>query len=558
MAGGKSGSDGGLGGGVIAGIAFVILLVIMVVVCIIIYIFWRHRRPHSDSAVAGIRYKKDVASDHAYDTPSDMTQYSLSPETGCVNGTTNSHNGHGSLMPPQVSFYRFPEQQVNESPDYAEAEEVVYSRSKTLPINGLTDLQIVRNRQASMPPKLAKSQLLNCQTVSDSVVYSEPAIVTDSTRSRQPSNECMTPRNSSRDSGLGHDHDVSPNHVYERVPQQSIIEDPSLIHRQVADLAIYASVNEINHHSEVAARQSVIEMDEDLSPEFILSFSESASVSSTSHDGILPYLSVYADPAPLLQSDGPPEMLPEKFSQHRRIGQGQFGDVFQAFAKSILVEHVIDGQLNGLCVKDIPVALKCLRAGATKDMEEAFNKEVKFMAHLRHQHVVRLLGVCSMVQPKFMVIEYMENGDLNQYLQQFELDEQLLEEGKQLMSYDVLVSMAADVASGMEYLASKFFIHRDLATRNCLVGQNHIVKIADFGSVVCCVFGGGCILFSGLTCCFLSVICLSVFLSVCFSVCPSVCLSVCLFVCLFVHLSVCLSLCLFVCLSFCQIVCSSA
>jgi len=41
--------------------------------------------------------------------------------------------------------------------------------------------------------------------------------------------------------------------------------------------------------------------------------------------------------------------------------------------------------------------------------------------------------------------------------------------------------MAVQVASGMEYLASMRYIHRDLATRNCLVGQNHEVKIADFG-----------------------------------------------------------------------------
>jgi len=33
----------------------------------------------------------------------------------------------------------------------------------------------------------------------------------------------------------------------------------------------------------------------------------------------------------------------------------------------------------------------------------------------------------------------------------------------------------------MEYLASKKFLHRDLATRNCLVGKNLMVKIADFG-----------------------------------------------------------------------------
>lgn len=33
----------------------------------------------------------------------------------------------------------------------------------------------------------------------------------------------------------------------------------------------------------------------------------------------------------------------------------------------------------------------------------------------------------------------------------------------------------------MEYLSSQRFVHRDLATRNCLVGEGLIVKIGDFG-----------------------------------------------------------------------------
>jgi len=33
----------------------------------------------------------------------------------------------------------------------------------------------------------------------------------------------------------------------------------------------------------------------------------------------------------------------------------------------------------------------------------------------------------------------------------------------------------------MDYLTSQHFVHRDLATRNCLVGEGLVVKISDFG-----------------------------------------------------------------------------
>ena len=46
------------------------------------------------------------------------------------------------------------------------------------------------------------------------------------------------------------------------------------------------------------------------------------------------------------------------------------------------------------------------------------------------------------------------------------------------------MNIALQISKGMLYLSSKNFIHRDLATRNCLVNKDMVVKIADFGLAI--------------------------------------------------------------------------
>ncbi|XP_036032209.1 epithelial discoidin domain-containing receptor 1 isoform X4 [Onychomys torridus] len=135
------------------------------------------------------------------------------------------------------------------------------------------------------------------------------------------------------------------------------------------------------------------------------------------------------------------------------------------------------------------VAVKILRPDATKNARNDFLKEVKIMSRLKDPNIIRLLGVCVQDDPLCMITDYMENGDLNQFLSAHQLENKAAQgvpgdrESDQgpTISYPMLLHVGAQIASGMRYLATLNFVHRDLATRNCLVGENFTIKIADFG-----------------------------------------------------------------------------
>ncbi|KAL3047538.1 discoidin domain-containing receptor 2 isoform X2 [Trematomus bernacchii] len=177
------------------------------------------------------------------------------------------------------------------------------------------------------------------------------------------------------------------------------------------------------------------------------------------------------------------EEFPRKMLTFKeKLGEGQFGEVHLCEA---------DGMqefMNKEFLFDIPVdqpvlvAVKMLRSDASKNARNDFLKEIKIMSRLKDPNIIRLLAVCIHSDPLCMITEYMENGDLNQFLSRHEPEGQLaLLSNAPTVSFSNLCYMVAQIASGMKYLSSLNFVHRDLATRNCLVGKNYTIKIADFG-----------------------------------------------------------------------------
>uniref|UniRef100_A0A4W4GKY8 receptor protein-tyrosine kinase n=1 Tax=Electrophorus electricus TaxID=8005 RepID=A0A4W4GKY8_ELEEL len=173
--------------------------------------------------------------------------------------------------------------------------------------------------------------------------------------------------------------------------------------------------------------------------------------------------------------DGALEEFPrEKLTFKEKLGEGQFGEVHLCEVRGMQDFMNKDG--SGPCNEPFLVAVKTLREDATKNARNDFLKEIRIMSRLRDPNIIRLLAVCVESDPLCMITEYMENGDLNQFLSRHELQTSTTDR-----LFHTLIHMATQIASGMKYLSSLNFVHRDLATRNCLVGTNRTIKIADFG-----------------------------------------------------------------------------
>uniref|UniRef100_A0A8D1LP69 receptor protein-tyrosine kinase n=1 Tax=Sus scrofa TaxID=9823 RepID=A0A8D1LP69_PIG len=167
----------------------------------------------------------------------------------------------------------------------------------------------------------------------------------------------------------------------------------------------------------------------------------------------------------------------------RDIGEGAFGRVFQARAPGLLPYEPFT-----------MVAVKMLKEEASADMQADFQREAALMAEFDNPNIVKLLGVCAVGKPMCLLFEYMAFGDLNEFLRSMSphtgrslspgdlpSQAQASSPGPPPLSCAEQLCIARQVAAGMAYLSERKFVHRDLATRNCLVGENMVVKIADFG-----------------------------------------------------------------------------
>ncbi|GLT91420.1 hypothetical protein SLE2022_093080 [Rubroshorea leprosula] len=153
------------------------------------------------------------------------------------------------------------------------------------------------------------------------------------------------------------------------------------------------------------------------------------------------------------------QLATNRFSKDNIIGDGGYGVVYR-------------GNLNN----GTSVAVKKLLNNPGQ-ADKDFRVEVEAIGHVRHKNLVRLLGYCIEGTERLLVYEYVNNGNLEQWLRG-EMSH------KGYLTWEARTKILLGTAKALAYLHEAIepkVVHRDIKSSNILIDDNFDAKISDFG-----------------------------------------------------------------------------
>ncbi|WOL09990.1 putative serine/threonine-protein kinase [Canna indica] len=141
------------------------------------------------------------------------------------------------------------------------------------------------------------------------------------------------------------------------------------------------------------------------------------------------------------------------------IGEGGYGIVYR-----------------GVLADNTTVAVKNLLNNRGQ-AEKEFKVEVEAIGRVRHKNLVRLLGYCVEGAYRMLVYEYVDNGNLEQWLHG--------DVGEvSPLTWDIRMNIILGTAKGLAYLHEGLepkVVHRDVKASNILLDRHWNPKVSDFG-----------------------------------------------------------------------------
>lgn len=146
-------------------------------------------------------------------------------------------------------------------------------------------------------------------------------------------------------------------------------------------------------------------------------------------------------------------LLPDHFRQVRELGRGAMGVVYRALDSTMGRE---------VAVKVLPPTI------TDSDRTKRFQRESSDLASLSHPNVVGFYSIGQHNERDFLVMELVEGGDLNDFVERKPNIRQI-------------IKMFAQISEGLEHIHSHGIVHRDLKPENVLLTPAGVPKITDFG-----------------------------------------------------------------------------